>query len=91
MLQDERSILRLLNGGRIFTLPKLSTLCSSDIRTDNILFHNRGSGILCGFSALPVKGPSPNLSEEKDMFALGSLLLQVEHGIKPVLFANRDG
>ncbi|CDM28640.1 Tyrosine-protein kinase, active site [Penicillium roqueforti FM164] len=50
----------------------------ADIRIDNILFNNRGSAILCGFSTaspfsqpnlvisdlpLPVNGPSPNLSE----------------------------
>lgn len=78
----------------------------ADIRIDNILFNNRGSAILCGFSTaspfsqpnlvisdlpLPVNGPSPNLSEVTDLFAIGSLLFQLEHGFKPEFSTNRDG
>ncbi|CAG8276445.1 unnamed protein product [Penicillium salamii] len=76
-------------------------IAHGDVRIDNVLFDNRGSAILCDFSAaspfgqsnlvisdlpLPVNGPSPNLSEATDMFAIGSLLFQVEHGIKPESF-----
>lgn len=81
-------------------------IAHGDVRIDNVLFDNRGSAILCDFSAaspfgqsnlvisdlpLPVNGPSPNLSEATDMFAIGSLLFQVEHGIKPELSVDRDG
>ncbi|KAG0154187.1 hypothetical protein PDIDSM_1567 [Penicillium digitatum] len=81
-------------------------IAHGDVRIDNVLLDNRGSAILCDFSAaspfgysnlvisdlpLPVNGPSPNLSEATDMFAMASLLFQVEHGIKPELSVDSDG
>ncbi|KAG0153886.1 hypothetical protein PDIDSM_1265 [Penicillium digitatum] len=81
-------------------------IAHGDVRIDNVLFDSQGSAVLCDFSAaspfgqsnlvisdlpLPVNGPSPNLSEATDMFAMGSLLFQVEHGIKPELSVDRDG
>lgn len=74
----------------------------ADIRIDNILFDDHGSAILCDFSAaspcgepnhvlpdlpLPINGPSPTLSEASDMFAMASLISQLEHGVasKPSL------
>ena len=76
------------------------------MRIDNVLFDNQGSAILCDFSAanpfgqpnliisdlpLLVNGPSPILSEATDMFAIGSLLFQVEYRIRPKLSVGRDG
>lgn len=81
-------------------------IAHGDVRVDNVLFDNRGSAVLCDFSAaspfgqsnlvisdlpLPVNGPSPNLSEATDMFAMGSLLFQIEHGIRPELSVGKDG
>jgi hypothetical protein len=81
-------------------------IAHGDVRIDNVLFDNQGSAVLCDFSAaspfgqsnliisdlpLPVNGPSPILSEATDMFAMGSLLFQVEHGIRPELSVGRDG
>lgn len=72
----------------------------ADIRIDNILFDDDGSAILCDFSAaspcgqpnpafpdlsLPINGPSPTLSEAPDMFAMASLIFQMEHGAAPEL------
>lgn len=72
----------------------------ADIRIDNILFDDNGSAILCDFSAaspcgqpnlvfpdlpLPINGPSPTLSEASDMFAMTSLIFQMEHGAAPEL------
>ncbi|PLB50738.1 kinase-like protein, partial [Aspergillus steynii IBT 23096] len=72
----------------------------ADIRTDNILFDDHDSAILCDFSAastcgqdnlvfphlpLPINGPSPILSEASDMFAMASLIFQMEHGAAPEL------
>jgi hypothetical protein len=89
----------------LYHLHKLG-IAHGDVRIDNILFDNRGSAILCDFSAaspfgesnlvisdlpLPVNGPSPYLSEATDMFAMGSLVFQFEHGIKPELSVDRDG
>lgn len=76
----------------------------ADVRIDNVLFDDQGLAILCDFSAaspcgepnlvfpdlpLPVNGPSATLSEASDMFAMASLIFQMEHGAAPELsFAN---
>ncbi|OGM39925.1 hypothetical protein ABOM_011361 [Aspergillus bombycis] len=72
----------------------------ADVRIDNILVHNKASAILCNCNAasprgqpnlvfpglpLPVAGPSPVLSEASDMFAMASLIFQMEHGAAPQL------
>lgn len=72
----------------------------ADIRIDNILFDERGSAVLCDFSAaspkgepnlvfpefpLPINGPSPTLCEASDMFAMASLMYRMEHGTAPEL------
>lgn len=72
----------------------------ADIRIDNVLSDEQGSAIICDFSAaspcgqpnlvfpdlpLPVNGPSPTLSETSDMFAMASLIFQMEHGAAPKL------
>ncbi|RJE24590.1 hypothetical protein PHISCL_03068 [Aspergillus sclerotialis] len=77
----------------------------ADIRIDNILFDEHGSAILCDFSAaspcgepnlvfpdlpLPINGPSPTLSEKSDMFAMASLIYQMEHEAAPEL-SLKDG
>jgi serine/threonine protein kinase len=66
-------------------------IAHGDIRIDNVLFDNRASTIPYGFSAacpfgqldlviselpLLVNGPSPNLSEATDMFAMSALLFE---------------
>lgn len=81
-------------------------IAHGDVRIDNVLFDHQGSALLCDFSAaspfgqlnlivpdlpLPVNGPSPILSEATDIFAMGSLIYQVEHGIRPELSVGRDG
>lgn len=67
---------------------------------DNVLLDERSSAVLCDFSAasprgqpnlvfpdlpIPVNGPSPTLSEASDMFAMASLIFQMEHGAAPEL------
>lgn len=75
-------------------------IAHADVRIDNILFDEQDGAVLCDFSAasplgqpnpvfpdlpLPVNGPSPTLSEATDMFAMASLIFQMEHGAKPEL------
>lgn len=76
----------------------------ADVRIDNVLFDDQGLAILCDFSAaspcgqpnlvfpdlpLPVNGPSATLSDTSDMFAMASLIFEMEHGAAPELsFAN---
>lgn len=75
-------------------------IAHADVRVENVLFDEYDRAILCDFSAaspffqpnpvfpdlpLPINGPSPTLSEATDMFAMGSLIFQVEHGAKPEL------
>lgn len=81
-------------------------IAHADVRIDNVLFDEYDRAILCDFSAtsplgepnpvfpdlpLPINGPSPTLSEATDMFAMGSLLFQVEHGAKPELSVDSHG
>jgi hypothetical protein len=81
-------------------------IAHADIRIDNVLFDELDCAILCDFSAasplsqpnpvfpdlpLPINGPSPTLSEATDMFAMGSLIFQVEHGAKPELSVDSHG
>ncbi|KAJ5179428.1 hypothetical protein N7492_002638 [Penicillium capsulatum] len=81
-------------------------IAHADVRIDNVLFDEQGYAILCDFSAasplgqpnlvlpdlpLPINGPSPTLSEATDMFAMASLIFQVEHGTKPELFVDSHG
>lgn len=66
----------------------------NDIRMDNILLDHRDLPVLCDFSVaclpgrrnfvspnrpLPINGPSPTLSQASDMFALASLVFDMEH------------
>ncbi|KAJ5302213.1 hypothetical protein N7508_007076 [Penicillium antarcticum] len=75
-------------------------IAHADVWIDNILLDSQGSAILCDFSAaspfgqvnfvfedmpLPVSGPSPTLSEATDIFAMGSLIFEIEHGTRPNL------
>lgn len=81
-------------------------IAHADVRIDNVLFDEHDRAILCDFSAasplgepnpvfpdlpLPINGPSPTLSEATDMFAMGSLIFQVEHGAKPELSVDSHG
>lgn len=78
----------------------------ADIRVDNVLLDEQDGIILCDFGAaspfgqpnlvfpdlpLPVNGPSPNLSEATDMFALGSFIFEMERGSKPELLLDSNG
>ncbi|KAJ5461053.1 uncharacterized protein N7458_002605 [Penicillium daleae] len=75
-------------------------IAHADVRIENVLFDDQDGAILCDFSAasplgqpnpvfpdlpLPVNGPSPTLSEATEMFAMASLIFQMEHGAKPEL------
>ncbi|KAL4959247.1 uncharacterized protein BDV14DRAFT_205860 [Aspergillus stella-maris] len=78
----------------------------ADVRSDNVLCDGKGSAILCDFSAAspcghpilffpdlppPINDPSPVLSEASDMFALASLIFQMEHGCAPeFVFQNGE-
>ncbi|KAJ5544592.1 hypothetical protein N7535_007013 [Penicillium sp. DV-2018c] len=81
-------------------------IAHADVRIDNVLFDEHERAILCDFSAaspfgqlnpvfpdlpLPINGPSPTLSEATDMFAMGSLIFQMEHGAKPELSVDDHG
>lgn len=81
-------------------------IAHADVRIDNVLFDEHERAILCDFSAtsplgqpnpvfpdlpLPVNGPSPTLSEATDMFAMGSLIFQMEHEAKPELSVDNHG
>ncbi|KAL3473294.1 kinase-like protein [Aspergillus californicus] len=72
----------------------------ADVRIDNVLCNDQGAAILSDFSAaspcgqpslvfpdlpLPITGPSPTFSEASDMFAMASLIFQMEHGPAPEL------
>ncbi|CAG8168129.1 unnamed protein product [Penicillium salamii] len=72
----------------------------ADVRIDNILFDDQDSAKICDFSAaspcgepnsvfpdlpLPLNDPAAILSEATDMFAMASLIFQMEHGVSPVL------
>lgn len=74
----------------------------ADVRIDNVLSDDQGSAILCDFSnasphgdpnslVLPdlpllVNGPSPTLSEASDMYAMASLIFELDHGAAPEPF-----
>lgn len=77
----------------------------AEIQIDSVMFDDDGSAILCDFGAaspfgqanpffpvlpLPVNGPFPTLSEASDMFAMASLIFQMEHGVFPELFLNNE-
>lgn len=81
-------------------------IAHADILVDNVLLDKQDRIILCDFSAasplgqpnlffpdlpLPVNGPSPSLSEATDMFALGSVIFQMERGSKPALSLDSNG
>lgn len=76
----------------------------ADLRSDNILSDEQGSAILSDFSAaspcgeknlvfpdlpLPINGPFPTLSAASDMFAMASLMFQMEHGAAPELLFEK--
>lgn len=77
----------------------------ADIRIENILF-DRDRATLCDFSAacpfgeanavfpdppLPINGPSAVMCEATDMFAMASLIFQIEHQCKPELSLDASG
>lgn len=76
----------------------------SDLRKDNILFDQHGHAVLSDFGAsspfghpnpsLPVllNGPSETVSDATDRFAMGSLIYELETGVRPELsFDDHDG
>ncbi|GLA39026.1 hypothetical protein AnigIFM63309_006352 [Aspergillus niger] len=73
----------------------------ADVRIDNVLLDEHDHAILSNFSAaspfgepnlaFPINGPSATLSEKTDIFAVGSLIYQMEHGVKPELSLDVHG
>ncbi|KAM3521657.1 hypothetical protein NHJ13051_006127 [Beauveria bassiana] len=76
----------------------------SDIRKDNILFDQQGHALLGDFGAscpfghpnpsLPVllNGPSETVSDATDRFAMGSLIYELETGVRSeISFDDHDG
>ncbi len=72
----------------------------SDIRKDNILFDSSGHALLSDFGAscpfgyanpsLPLlsNGPSETVSDATDRFAMGSLIYELETGVRPEVSAD---
>jgi serine/threonine protein kinase len=73
-------------------------IAHADLRMENMVFDARGCAILCEFSAstpfgepnhvfpdqpVPINGVAPTISDATDRFAMGSLIFQMEHGVKP--------
>lgn len=82
------------------------SIAHADIRSDNVMLNEKGYAILCDFSAaspfyhpnpvfphlpLTINGPSQTLSELTDMFAMASLIFEMENGIKPALSVDSCG
>ncbi|RAK88395.1 hypothetical protein BO79DRAFT_266608 [Aspergillus costaricaensis CBS 115574] len=73
----------------------------ADVQMDSISLDDHDRVILSDFSASspigapnevsPINGPSRTLSEKTDMFAMGSLIYQMEHGVKPELSVDSHG
>lgn len=78
----------------------------ADVRIENILLNEQDYPILCDFSAaspfgqpnlvfpdlpLSINGPCPTLSVVTDMFAMASLIFQMEDGAKPELSVDSHG
>ncbi|GKZ38419.1 hypothetical protein AbraIFM66950_010608 [Aspergillus brasiliensis] len=73
----------------------------ANMQLDNILLDEHDHVILCDFSAaspfyepnlaFSINGPSPTLSEATDIFAMGSLIYHMEHGVKPELSVDSHG
>ncbi|OJI80946.1 hypothetical protein ASPTUDRAFT_58302 [Aspergillus tubingensis CBS 134.48] len=73
----------------------------ADVRMDNLLLDEHDRVILSNFSASSplgapndvslINGSSRTLSEKTDMFAMGSLIYQMEHGAKPELSVDSHG
>ncbi|GES64955.1 serine/threonine protein kinase [Aspergillus terreus] len=73
-------------------------IAHADLRMENMVFDARGCAILCEFSAstpvgepnhvfpdqpVPINGVAPTISDATDRFAMGTLIFQMEHGVKP--------
>lgn len=73
----------------------------ADIRMDSISLDDHDRVILSDLSASsplgapnevsPINDPSPTLSGKTDIFAMGSLMFQMEHGAKPELSVDSHG
>ncbi|GKZ41688.1 hypothetical protein AbraIFM66951_010969 [Aspergillus brasiliensis] len=73
----------------------------ANVQIDNILLDDHDRVILSDFSAaspfhepnlaFSINGPSPTLSEATDIFAMGSLIYHMEHGIEPKLSVDSQG
>ncbi|PYH73374.1 uncharacterized protein BO88DRAFT_440647 [Aspergillus vadensis CBS 113365] len=73
----------------------------ADVRMDSISLDDHDRVILSNLGASspigapndvsPINGPSPTLSEKTDMFAIASLMYQMEHGAKPQLSIDSTG
>ncbi|OJZ87696.1 hypothetical protein ASPFODRAFT_45412 [Aspergillus luchuensis CBS 106.47] len=73
----------------------------ADVRMDSISLDDHDRVILSDFGAsspigapneaFSINGASPTLSEITDIFAMGSLIYQMEHGVKPELSIDSHG
>ncbi|PYH34448.1 kinase-like protein [Aspergillus neoniger CBS 115656] len=73
----------------------------ADVQMDSISLDDHDRVILSDFGTdspigapnevSPINGPSRTLSEKTDMFAMGSLIYQMEHGVKPELSVDSHG
>lgn len=79
-------------------------IAHSDIRKDNILFDRKGHALLSDFGAncpfghpnpsLPIllNGPPETVFDATDRFAMGSLIYELETGVRPEIFLDdHDG
>ncbi|KNG85338.1 hypothetical protein ANOM_006288 [Aspergillus nomiae NRRL 13137] len=78
-------------------------IAHSDLRKDNILSDQKGHALLGGFSAscpfghpnpsrpVLLNGPSETIPDATDRFAMGSLIYELETGVRPEISVDNHG